>query len=184
MNYNNQHRRSFLKNATKASGAMMMMPLFAGAKEVKSSLFPKTVNVQANRIKFAVININHNHIYGMVRAVINGGGELVGVYAKEPELLAGFKKAFPNCKHYGCHFHYNQCLRKHSQKYHLNFEYLKDESVHKWIRLFSILPFVPNDQVTKAYNLIINHKPKFVEQTTATNIKLFADYVKDTWIVD
>ncbi len=38
-------------------------------------------------------------------------------------------------------------------------------------------PFVPNDQVTKAYNLIINHKPKFVEQTTATNIKLFADYV-------
>ena len=45
-------------------------------------------------------------------------------------------------------------------------------------------PFVPNDQVTKAYNLIINHKPKFVEQTTATNIKLFADYVKDTWIVD
>ena len=94
---NNQHRRSFLKNATKASGAMMMMPLFAGAKEIKSSLFPITTKVQANRIKFAVININHNHIYGMVRAVMNGGGELVGVYAKEPDLLAGFTKAFPNC---------------------------------------------------------------------------------------
>ena len=33
----------------------------------------------------------------MVRAVINGGGELVGVYAKEPDLLAGFTKAYPNC---------------------------------------------------------------------------------------
>jgi predicted dehydrogenase len=97
MNSNNQHRRSFLKNATKASGAMMMMPLFAGAKEIKSSLFPIRTKVQANRIKFAVININHNHIYGMVRAVINGGGELVGVFAKEPDLLAGFTKTFPNC---------------------------------------------------------------------------------------
>jgi predicted dehydrogenase len=92
-----QHRRSFLKNATKASGAMMMMPLFAGAKQVKSAAFKQTTPVAANRIKFAVININHNHIYGMVNAVTKGGGELVGVYAKEPELLADFTKRYPNC---------------------------------------------------------------------------------------
>jgi predicted dehydrogenase len=92
-----QKRRSFLKNATKASGMMMMMPMFAGARTMKSSESLQTTAVTPNRIKFAVININHSHIYGMTNAVIRGGGELVGVYAKEADLLAGFKKAFPNC---------------------------------------------------------------------------------------
>ena len=46
-------------------------------------------------IKFAVIGINHGHIYSQVNAVIRGGGELVSVYAKEPDLLAAFQKYFP-----------------------------------------------------------------------------------------
>ena len=46
-------------------------------------------------IKFAVIGINHAHIYGQSNAVIRGGGELVAVYAKEPDLLANFQKFFP-----------------------------------------------------------------------------------------
>ena len=93
----NQQRRSFLKNASTASGVMMMMPLWAGAKKVQSSVSLPSVTVLPNRIKFAVININHSHIYGMTNAVIRGGGELVGVYAKEPDLLANFIKAYPNC---------------------------------------------------------------------------------------
>jgi len=46
-------------------------------------------------IKFAVIGINHAHIYGQCNAVIRGGGELVAVFAKEPDLLANFQKYFP-----------------------------------------------------------------------------------------
>jgi predicted dehydrogenase len=46
-------------------------------------------------IKFAVVGINHAHIYGQANAVIRGGGELVSVYAKEPDLLAAFQKYFP-----------------------------------------------------------------------------------------
>ena len=97
MNNNNQHRRSFLKNATKASGIMMMAPLFAGAREIKSTSLKTVAPAVPNRIKFAVININHSHIYGMINAVVRGGGELVGVYAKEQNLLAEFTKRFPNC---------------------------------------------------------------------------------------
>jgi predicted dehydrogenase len=52
----------------------------------------------APRIRFSVISINHGHIYGMVNAVIKGGGELVAVYAMEPDLLAAFTKAFPQAK--------------------------------------------------------------------------------------
>jgi predicted dehydrogenase len=45
-----------------------------------------------------VIGINHAHIYGQAGAVQRGGGELVAVYAKEPDLLAEFQKRFPQAK--------------------------------------------------------------------------------------
>jgi predicted dehydrogenase len=50
------------------------------------------------RIKFAVIGLNHSHINAQTTAVLRGGGELVSVYAKEPDLLAGFQKRFPQAK--------------------------------------------------------------------------------------
>jgi len=45
-----------------------------------------------------VIGLNHSHIYGMTNALIRGGGKLVSVYAREPELLAGFTKRYPNVR--------------------------------------------------------------------------------------
>jgi predicted dehydrogenase len=47
------------------------------------------------RIKFAVIGLNHSHIIGQTTATIRGGGELVSVYAKDPDLVEGFVKRFP-----------------------------------------------------------------------------------------
>ncbi|HEV3484438.1 MAG TPA: Gfo/Idh/MocA family oxidoreductase, partial [Vicinamibacterales bacterium] len=52
----------------------------------------------APRIRFAVIGLNHGHIYGQTEAVLRGGGELVAVYAKEPDLLAAYQKQFPQAK--------------------------------------------------------------------------------------
>ena len=50
------------------------------------------------RIRFGVIGLNHSHIYGQTNAVIGGGGELVSVFATEPDLLAAFVKRFPQVK--------------------------------------------------------------------------------------
>jgi predicted dehydrogenase len=50
------------------------------------------------RIRFSVIGLNHAHIYGQVRAVLEGGGELVQFYAAEPELIAPFAAFFPKAK--------------------------------------------------------------------------------------
>ena len=47
-----------------------------------------------NSIKFAVIGLDHNHIMGMTAAVQRGGGELVSVYASNPEAISGFQKRF------------------------------------------------------------------------------------------
>ena len=50
------------------------------------------------RIRFGVIGANHSHIYGMIDAVVRGGGELVSVHVKEPELLAEFTRRHPQAK--------------------------------------------------------------------------------------
>jgi predicted dehydrogenase len=46
-------------------------------------------------IRFSVIGLNHDHIYGMVNALITGGGQIVKVYAREPALLQAFTRRFP-----------------------------------------------------------------------------------------
>jgi predicted dehydrogenase len=50
------------------------------------------------RIRFAVIGINHSHINSQVGAVLRGGGELVWLYAKEPQLVKDFQTRFPQAK--------------------------------------------------------------------------------------
>lgn len=84
-----QARRKFLKSAAAASGLVVLSSFHDKGKE-EAPIAP--------RIRFSVININHGHIYGMVNAVTKGGGELVAVYAKEPDLLANFKKQYPQVK--------------------------------------------------------------------------------------
>ena len=50
------------------------------------------------RIRFGVVGMNHSHINGQTNAVLRGGGELVSVYAKEPDLVAAFTKQFPQAR--------------------------------------------------------------------------------------
>lgn len=91
------NRRSFIKLTAAASG----ISLFTGFsnKVMAESTPAKTDEAPvATRIRFSVININHSHIFSMTEAVKRGGGELVALYAKEPELIAAFTKQFPEVK--------------------------------------------------------------------------------------
>lgn len=98
MNDTKKPRRQFLKDTVKASGLMIMSPLAGNVTFIKSTNQQQQVKVEPNRIKFAVININHPHIYGMADAIKRGGGELVAVYAKEVDLVTAFSKAYPEAK--------------------------------------------------------------------------------------
>ena len=91
-------RRQFLKDSIQASGLMMMSPIIGRIKLVKSAEKPKEIVTPVNRIKFAVINIDHPHIYGMTDAIKRGGGQLTTLYAKQPDLTAAFLKAYPEAK--------------------------------------------------------------------------------------
>jgi len=98
MSISKSDRRKFLKSTSALSG---MFLLSGFSNELKSSTLSQTaapIKVYPNRIKFAVININHPHIYGMTDAIKRGGGELVALYAKESDLVATFLKTYPEAK--------------------------------------------------------------------------------------
>jgi predicted dehydrogenase len=98
------NRRNFIKDtATAAAGIMMLSALPADVLSAPHIIHEPVINhptkkIMASRIRFSVISINHSHIYGMVDAVIRGGGQLVSFYAKEADLAAAFAKKYPQAK--------------------------------------------------------------------------------------
>ncbi len=98
-------RRSFLRDA----GSLGLMSAFpaamlgegAGASAPTQEMAPANAPAIAKpsrAVRFGVCGMSHDHIYGMVEAMIRGGGELVSVYAAEPERGAAFIKQFPQAK--------------------------------------------------------------------------------------
>ena len=89
---NHHNRRDFIKSA-----AVLTSVGLCGNKFSAFAL-PVIKKTKASRIRFALIGINHNHVHAQVRSVINGGGEFVSFYAKEPDLAAAFMKRYPNVR--------------------------------------------------------------------------------------
>lgn len=98
-------RRNFLKHslATAVGAAALPADIFGKSfhntsQIVEVKVAPKKVQLPKASIRFSVIGLNHGHIYGQVEALIDGGGELIAVYAKEPDLLQSFTKRYPQAK--------------------------------------------------------------------------------------
>jgi predicted dehydrogenase len=90
-------RRTFVKAM---AGSTALPELVAGGTERAVAAARRSGVEQSGkpRLKFAVIGINHNHINSQVDAVLRGGGELVWLYAREPDLVKDFQKRFPQAK--------------------------------------------------------------------------------------
>lgn len=65
------------------------------------------------KIRFAVIGVNHGHIYGQVQTLTEAGAEFASYYAPEPALQQEFGKKYPDVK-----------LAREAR------EILEDESIH------------------------------------------------------
>ena len=83
-------RRDFLRDIAGSAAAISLLPRTSSAQTPAKTVSPK--------LKFAVVGINHSHITSQVDAVLRGGGELVSVFAKEPDLVDAFVKRFPQAK--------------------------------------------------------------------------------------
>ena len=101
-------RRNFLKQSlTSAAGltSAVMLPDHLFARGLHQTSRPDEITVKPEKrsapkhsIRFSVTGINHNHIYGMVDALINGGGKMVAVYSREAGLLPDFTRRYPDVK--------------------------------------------------------------------------------------
>lgn len=99
-------RRKFMKGVLGSAAVMSALPPQAfsmsdpGSHVVYDSVQQsgESAELPRHNVKFAVIGINHAHIYGMIGAMIRGGGEFVSLYAKEPDLVAAMTKRFPQAK--------------------------------------------------------------------------------------
>ncbi|HEX9199128.1 MAG TPA: Gfo/Idh/MocA family oxidoreductase [Acidobacteriaceae bacterium] len=98
-------RRSFLKTmgsaglSTAFPAAAFGASPFAGSVVEEIAQPAQTEEAKpAHSVRFAVAGMSHDHIYGMVEAMIRGGGVLVSVYAGEPERGAAFLKRYPQAK--------------------------------------------------------------------------------------
>jgi len=103
MDNTNANRRTFLKESITTAAGLVMAPtlpaaMLATAAPTLTSAGPTIGHALAPRIKFAVIGINHGHIYSQSDAVTRGGGELVSFYAPEADLVAAFAKRYPQAK--------------------------------------------------------------------------------------
>lgn len=100
------NRRKFIKKSLAAGLVAANIPMDLMANPLHQTSHPEYVKAtsdfkpskQKASIRFSVIGLNHGHIYGQVEALMGGGGELVAVYAKEPELLSRFTQRYPNVK--------------------------------------------------------------------------------------
>lgn len=60
---------------------------------------PREADASArHRIRFAVIGLDHSHIYGMTDALIRGGGTLVAMHAADPAQVAPFRRRYGDVK--------------------------------------------------------------------------------------
>ena len=55
----------------------------------------------AGQVRFGVVRVNHNHIYGQVGALLGAGAELVSFFAPEADLAAEFAARYPQARRVG-----------------------------------------------------------------------------------
>ena len=102
------NRRNFLRQSLASAAGITSASMLPGelfARELYQTNRPEEIILKPENhsqpkesIRFSVIGLNHGHIYGMVSSLIGGGGELVAVYSREPELLPPFTKLYPSVK--------------------------------------------------------------------------------------
>jgi len=98
----------------------------------------------------------------------------------EKASLKSVKKSFPNATQRGCFFHYSQAVWKNIQKHKELLElYKNDPYCALNMKKLMAIAFVPVDDVTKAYDLLLT-ETSFFEDNDILND--FLIYFEATWI--
>src|SRR5688572_21658581 len=105
------------------------------------------------KIRFAAIGLNHNHIYGQARMLLDASAELVSYFASEPELAAEFGQKYPRAT-----------LARSAQ------EILEDESIH-----LIASAAIAGDRAGIAVEAMRHGKDALVDKPGATTLEQVAE---------
>jgi predicted dehydrogenase len=141
-------RREFVRGIAGSAAAFAALPVPALGTPIPRQAPP--------RIRFGVIGLNHGHIYGQVTAVQRGGGELVSMFAKEPELVAEFVKRHPTVK----------VARSES-------EILEDKSLH-----LVVSAAIPDERAPLGVRVMKHGKDYMVDKPGITTLEQLAEVRK------
>jgi len=103
MGLGNFGRRGFLKSVG-AAGMVSALPELAFGQAGSASVAHEVAapvpgaDLPQHAIKFAVIGLDHAHIYGMVEALVRGGGQPVAFYSTLPPAIARFSNLYPQAR--------------------------------------------------------------------------------------
>jgi predicted dehydrogenase len=152
------NRREFIKGLAGSAAVVSALPdealAFGGGSVTEerpqaAPASPKT----APKIRFAAVGINHNHINSQVEAVLRGGGELVALYAREPDLADAFLKRFP------------QARRAASEK-----EILEDRSIQ-----LVVSSGIPDERAPLGIRVMQHGKDYMVDKPGVTSLEQLAE---------
>ena len=94
-----------LVGETEGMSEITRRDVLKGSAAVIGGLAPRTAAssptpaAQPTRvIRFGVVGLNHSHIYAQTETIRRGGGQLVSVYAAEPELAHAFIARYPDAR--------------------------------------------------------------------------------------
>jgi hypothetical protein len=76
---------------------------------------------------------------------------------------------FPGAIHFGCQFHFTQCLNRHLKTTGLTTKKVKEnEHLKKWFRLFTTLSLVPKESFLESVELILLLRPEINDKETVS----------------
>jgi predicted dehydrogenase len=106
MGMENLGRRGFLKSVG-AAGMVSALPESAFAQAGGGAMTHEVAapgpgaNLPQHAVKFAVIGLDHDHIWSMVEALVRGGGQPVAFYSDLPLRAAKFLNLYPQARRAG-----------------------------------------------------------------------------------
>jgi predicted dehydrogenase len=160
---NYSDRRKFLKESAIKASSLGFLPFFENkiskndptqkSKITETEEFSKIIETKIN---FAVIGINHGHIYSMSSAIIGGGGKLVSFYALEDDLAAEFLKKFP------------EAIRKKTQE-----EILEAKDIQ-----LILSASIPNERALVGMKAMLHGKDFMADKPGITSLKQLAEVKK------
>ena len=95
----------------------------------------------------------------------------------EAALWAAVRNCFPGSSIHGCVFHWTQSVWRKTQGLGLQQAYQEDERTHRLIRLLLALPFLPQEHIQPAFNIL---EPK---ANQAPALRELFQYVRDFWVL-